>query len=66
MNTKSCSRDCPERRMGCHAGCPNYAEMVRANEQRKAAERRENAVNVAASQIQYYGLKQSMKRRHIK
>ena len=66
MKRLGCPKDCPDRQVGCHSNCPNYAELVKANEQRKAAQFRENQINVAVSQVQYHGLKHSMKRRNTK
>lgn len=40
-----CDRKCPRRTAVCHATCPNYAEFVIDNENKKKAERLEGEIS---------------------
>lgn len=50
INDYRCPPGCPERRPACQSGCPRYAMYYELNEERKAAERRDNLTITAAMQ----------------
>lgn len=64
MNTNFCPKDCPERKVGCHADCPKYIGKSKAYKEEKAARQKHNNNRAAVSNVQYYGLCLSKKRRN--
>lgn len=47
-NDYRCPPGCPKRRPACQSSCPRYAKYHELNEERKAAERREQLTVTAA------------------
>ena len=60
---RCCKPDCPKRKSGCHAICPDYARERAKHEEDRQAKVKDAMSNSAIDSVQYHGLARCVKKK---